>query len=53
VRKLWHDHAAEQPFTRDLHCVKVPPGVTRVVIEARDQLHDYGGKALVVELPGR
>jgi hypothetical protein len=53
VRKLWHDHAAEQPFTRDLHGVKLPPGVTHVVIEARDELHGYGGKALVVELPGR
>ncbi|WP_291014247.1 hypothetical protein [Hydrogenophaga sp.] len=53
VRKLWHDHAAEQPFTRDLYGVKVPPGVTRVVIEARDQLYGYRGKALGVELPGR
>ena len=52
-RKLWHDHAGEQPFTRDLHGVKIPRGIRAVVIQARDQKHGYGGKTVDVPLPGR
>lgn len=52
-RKLFHDHADEQPFTRDMHGVKVPAGVRSVVVEARDLKHGYGGKTVVVDLPGR
>lgn len=52
-RKLWHDHAGEQPFTRDLHGVAIPRGVRQVRVQARDQQHGYGGRALEVALPGR
>jgi len=52
-RKLWHDHASEQPFTRDLYGVKIPRGIRAVVIQARDQKHGYGGKTVDVPLPGR
>lgn len=52
-RKLLHDHATEQPFTRDLYGVKIPPGVRSVVVQARDQKYGYGGKTMQVELPGR
>jgi hypothetical protein len=52
-RKLLHDHADEQPFTRDLSVVKVPPGVRAVVVQARDQKYGYGGKSVQVALPGR
>jgi len=52
-RKLFHDHAVEQPFTRDMYGVKVPPGVKRVVVQARDQKYGYGGKSVEVHLPGR
>lgn len=52
-RKLWHDHAGEQPFTRDLHGVRIPPGVRFVLIQARDRQYGYGGKVLRVSLPGR
>ncbi|MEO7852718.1 MAG: hypothetical protein ABIR94_10780 [Rubrivivax sp.] len=52
-RKLWHDHAGEQPFTRDLYGVAVPAGQRSVVVEARDQKHGYGGKRVEVSLPGR
>ncbi len=52
-RKLLHDHAGEQPFTRDLHGVAVPAGVRVVVIQARDSTYGYGGKAMDVALPGR
>jgi len=52
-RKLLHDHAGEQPFTRDLYRVKVPRGVRVVIVHARDQRHGYGGKSIEVSLPGR
>ena len=52
-RKLLHDHAGEQPFTRDLHGVAIPAGVRRVTVEARDQKYGYGGRKLEVALPGR
>ncbi|PKO40192.1 MAG: hypothetical protein CVU30_17155 [Betaproteobacteria bacterium HGW-Betaproteobacteria-3] len=52
-RKLLHDHADEQPFTRDLYGVTVPAGVKSVVVQARDQKYGYGGKAVEVNLPGR
>ena len=52
-RVLLHDHATEQPFTRDLHGVKVPRGVRKLLIQARDQKYGYGGKTFEVTLPGR
>jgi hypothetical protein len=52
-RILLHDHADEQPFTRDLHGVRIPAGVRVVVVQARDQKHGYGGKTAEVALPGR
>ncbi len=52
-RTLLHDHANEQPFTRDLHGVRIPPGIRMVVIQARDQKYGYGGKKIEVVLPGR
>ena len=50
-RTLWHDHANEQPFTRDLYGVKVPRGVDSVVIQARDRRFGYGGSTVEVALP--
>lgn len=52
-RRLLHDHATEQPFTRDLYGVKVPRGVRKVVVQARDQKFGYGGKTVEIMLPGR
>ncbi len=52
-RRLLHDHADEQPFTRDLHGVMVPRGVRVVVVQARDSAFGYGGKTVEVVLPGR
>lgn len=52
-RKLLHDHADEQPFTRDLYGVKIPRNVRSVVVQARDQAFGYGGKRVEVALPGR
>ena len=52
-RKLVHDHADEQPFTRYLYDVKVPRGIRVVVVQARDKKFGYGGKSIDVLLPGR
>ena len=52
-RTLWHDHADEQPFTRDLYGVEIPSTVRRVILQARDQRYGWGGKTLEVALPGR
>lgn len=51
VRELDHDHATEQPFTRDLADVVIPAGVTGVVVEARDRANGWGGGTRTVELP--
>lgn len=52
-RILFHDHAGEQPFTRDLYGVKIPPGVRLVVIQAHEQKYGYGGKTCEAPLRGR
>ncbi|UZD66766.1 hypothetical protein [Marinobacter sp. AN1] len=53
VRKLLHHHANEQPFTRSLRDVAVPEGVSRVVVEGRDQQYGYGGETVEAALPAR
>ncbi|TCV88047.1 hypothetical protein [Sulfurirhabdus autotrophica] len=53
VRKLFHDHAGEQPFTRDPYGVDIPAGIQSVTIQAGDQKYGYGGKTVQVTLPGR
>lgn len=52
-RVLLHDHAAEQPFTRSLSGVEIPPGVEVVTIQGRDLLNGYGGGDAMVAIPGR
>jgi len=52
-RTLSHDHATEQPFTRDLYSVKIPNTVRVVVIQSRDLRYGYGGKTVEVKLAGR
>jgi hypothetical protein len=53
VRELLHDHASEQPFTRELYGVQIPQGVRAVLVQARDKQHGYGGKSMQILLPGR
>ncbi|MDH4050294.1 MAG: hypothetical protein OEU93_01865 [Rubrivivax sp.] len=53
VRALLHDHAGEQPFTRDLYGVRIPPGVKRVTLQGRDRVHGWGGGTYDLPLPGR
>lgn len=52
-RILVHDHADEQPFTRELYNVAIPAGVKIVTIQGRDQKSGYGGKTQQATLPGR
>ncbi len=52
-RTLFHDHADEQPFTRDLYGVSIPAAVRSVIVEARDRRYGYGGRTMRVALPGR
>ena len=49
-RVLAHPHVTEQPFTRSLSGVKVPAGVTKVMIVPRDSKHGVGyGFAVALE----
>lgn len=52
-RVLLHDHADEQPFTRELDQVRIPAGITSVIVQGRDQVSGYGGRTMSVTLPGR
>lgn len=51
TRVLLHPHENEQPFTRALGGVVIPPEVTEVVIRAHDSLHGDGGEGLRLTLP--
>ena len=53
TRVLYHPHVNEQPFTRSLTGVRVPVGVSRVLIRAHDKVHGTGPWPLAVDLPGR
>ena len=50
-RVLLHPHETEQPFTRSLGGVRVAEGINQVTIKAHDNVHEYGGEALVLDLP--
>ncbi len=49
-RDLLHAHGS-RPFTRS-ETMEIPEGIEYVVIRAHDQTHGYGGRAMVVHLPG-
>lgn len=50
-KRLAHDHADEQPFTRRQAGVRVPDGIERVRVEGHDSRNGYGGEPLTVALP--
>lgn len=49
-RELLHPHETEQPFTRSLSGVAVPPGLTQVILRAHDSVHGTGPD-YVLDLP--
>lgn len=49
-RTLHHPHENEQPFTRSLAGVQVPPGLTEVFIRAHDSVHGWSGQQYRVPL---
>jgi len=49
-RKLHHPHENEQPFTRSLSDVRVPDGVTEVLIRAHDSVHGWSDQTFKVPL---
>ena len=53
TRALLHPHETEQPFTRSLSGVAIPGEIKTVIIRAKDSVHDFGGKKMSVDLPGR
>lgn len=50
-RELLHPHETEQPFTRDLYGVRIPAGITEVVIRARHKPRGYDGVTSRATLP--
>jgi hypothetical protein len=50
-RELLHPHDTGQPFTRELHGVRIPPHITEVVVRARHKPLGYDGIARKVQLP--
>ncbi len=50
-RVLYHPHVNEQPFTRSLTAVVIPVGVKQVKIRAKDSVHGYAKKEVIVDLP--
>lgn len=50
TRTLYHPHVNEQPFTRSLGNISIPPGVKTVTIRAHDLVHGYGGKTVKLDI---
>ena len=53
TRTLLHPHENEQPFTRSLSGVVVPPDIDTVTVRAHDSVHGLGGAEMTVTLPNR
>ncbi|MEJ2012130.1 MAG: hypothetical protein P8X64_07885 [Anaerolineales bacterium] len=47
-RMLLHAHGS-QPFTRSA-TIEIPPDVKVVIVRGHDQLHGFGGQAIVLDL---
>ncbi len=50
-QELAHDHASEQPFTREQTGVRIPSGTDSVRVEPRDLRNGYGGEKVEASLP--
>ena len=51
TRTLYHPHVDEQPFTRSLSGVSVPPGTLTIFIEARTNTDGWGAERYRLDLP--
>jgi hypothetical protein len=51
TRTLYHPHENEQPFTRSLSGVKIPPSISEVSVRVHDSVHGYGGKTVTIVVP--
>ncbi|HUW10761.1 MAG TPA: hypothetical protein VM537_13600 [Anaerolineae bacterium] len=50
TRVLAHPHVDEQPFTRSLGEIAIPPDISEVRVRAHDLVHGYGGRGVAVDL---
>jgi len=50
TRVLAHPHVEEQPFTRSLGGILIPPSTAHVWVRAHDLVHGYGGHEVFVDL---
>lgn len=50
TRVLLHPHDNEQPFTRSQSGLTIREEVTQVTVRAHCNVHDYGGREVVVDL---
>ena len=50
LRTLHHPHVDEQPVTRSLANIEIPPGVEKVTVEAHDKIHGWAKKQVQVDL---
>lgn len=48
TRVLAHPHVNEQPFTRSLSGITIPEDIKEVRFRAKDSVHGYGGKEIVL-----
>jgi len=49
-RALAHPHVKEQPFTRTIRNIKIPPSVDTVILKANDSLHGESDRKYVLKL---
>ena len=50
-RVLAHPHETEQPFTRSLSGVAIPPNIAEVTVAAHDLVLGFCGTELTVAVP--
>ncbi|WP_426416469.1 hypothetical protein [Aestuariirhabdus sp. LZHN29] len=51
TRLLQHPHVDEQPFTRSLSALRLPPTLDAVIIRVHDSKHGYGRRKIKLERP--
>ncbi|WP_197722068.1 hypothetical protein [Sulfuriflexus mobilis] len=50
TRVLYHPHVNEQPFTRSLSNINIPPGTDIIFVEAHDKQHGWSRQRVRVDL---